>query len=221
MGCIKRRYSAVNCDNKRVVDEYEASTSVDTWACMIDADGTQPSTLLVATDGACPFNGTPKADRMGMGVYFGPENPNNHRWTVFTRKERVSNQRAELLAAIWALRRVHRLREWKLSGGPANAARLTENMDYIENVVLKADSDYVVKCMSVWVNKWRSNDWTNSRGVDVANKDLIMRLDRATTDLEGSGCRVMFWHVPRFANQEADCLADEALKLVDHRPRLG
>lgn len=56
--------------------------------------------MIVPTDGACRFNGNPKADRMEMGVYFGPDNPNNNRWTVFTQPKRTSDQRAELLAAI-------------------------------------------------------------------------------------------------------------------------
>lgn len=125
--------------------------------------------VIIAADGTCPRNGTVSADIMGMGAYFGPQNPNNRHWAVVGHGERVTNQRAELLAAIWALQRFHFLQ----TRAPGSE-ELSDGLHAVpEQVVIKTDSAYVVGCMTEWIFKWRNNGFVNARGFEVTSKCLL------------------------------------------------
>lgn len=124
--------------------------------------------LIVACDGACPGNGRPDADLMAMGAYFGPDNPNNHHWTLSTYPSQTSNQRAELLAAIWTLRRVLYLRSCFPNDGPLPAIRGLHQLPM--RIMLKTDSAYLVDCMSKWLGHWRSNGFRKSDGKPVLSE---------------------------------------------------
>jgi ribonuclease HI len=78
-------------------------------------------------------------------------------------------------------------------------------------VVIKADSEYLVKSMTDWVEKWRDNGYENCRGLPVTNADMFRHIDAAIFELNRLGVEVQFWHVRREENREADCLANAAL----------
>ena len=114
------------------------------------------STYIIATDGACPNNGNYSAEVMGMGVCSGLDNSNNQYWSEWY--GRISNQRAELSAAIRAM--VQFYRPWRYDYDlPSEPNR----------VVIKTDSAYVVGCMTDWICKWERNGFVTCKGKEGAN----------------------------------------------------
>ncbi|KKY29659.1 putative ribonuclease h1 [Diaporthe ampelina] len=108
-----------------------------------------------------------------------------------------TSQRAEITAIILAL-------EWAL-----------ERHDELDTsprlrVTIRSDSRYAVDCMTSWIHTWARNGWTNSRGFEVANRDLIER----ASDLDDRVCEVgwaeYIW-VPRSDNADADALCRKEL----------
>ena len=67
----------------------------------------------------------------------------------------TTNQRMELLAVVEAMRYIMPLRREH------------------QRITLYSDSAYVINCYSQrWYDKWLTNGWTNSRGENVAHKEL-------------------------------------------------
>lgn len=69
--------------------------------------------------------------------------------------------------------------------------------------------------MTEWVHKWLDNGWTNCKGLPVINADLFTKLVQQVRTLRGIGVEVLFWHVPRERNWQADELANDALDEED------
>ena len=109
--------------------------------------------MRVFTDGSCPSNGRSGA-RAGFAAWF-PENP------VWSESHRVpdsedqTNNRAELSAIRLAF-------------------SILETRGCLdEDVVVYSDSDYSIKCVSVWITGWISRGWKTSDGKNVLHRDLI------------------------------------------------
>jgi len=151
-------------------------------------------TIGLYIDGACPGNGTPSA-KGGIGVYFGPDSPYNISETLLG--PNPTSQRAELLAASAALRQI---------------IFVSLQNKGLELFIVVTDSAYVVDCLSKYVYKWKVNGWKNSKGNDVANRDLIEPLDKMLDDMSKTGIDVLFWKADRSQNVEADRLANFAVK---------
>lgn len=160
-------------------------------------------TIRLSIAGACRNNGSPSACA-GYGVFFGQGNPHNE-YGEFDGGGRATNQRAELWAAIRALRVVQRLEtRWR---------SITEDLfgygdeDELCNVIVYSHSEYVVTGITGWIHRWRSNGWINSKGRTMANQDLFQKLDNMVKTLGGKKVTVMFRRVPREENQDAADLA--------------
>jgi ribonuclease HI len=78
----------------------------------------------------------------------------------------------------------------------------------IRQVVIKSDSEYLVKGMTSWIHKWKQNGFINAKGNPVVNTDLFHAIDNAIEELYNRGVEVQFWHVPRDQKQMADCLVN-------------
>ena len=65
--------------------------------------------------------------------------------------------------------------------------------------------------MTEWVAKWQMNGWKTAKGGDVVNRGLFEELLEQVEKLEDTGVTVLFWHVRREFNGEADRLANLAL----------
>ena len=144
-------------------------------------------TYTAFTDGSCINNGTLTA-RAGWAVLVrnaegvtleaaGPLNDGHH----------PTNQRAELTAAIEAL---------KIIKKPAV-------------VDLYADSNYVVQGINSWLTKWKANDWRKSDKKPVENVDLWKVLDT----LLGLHSVTAHWikgHSGHVGNERVDALAAKA-----------
>jgi ribonuclease HI len=154
--------------------------------------------LLIAVDGACRFNGrkdvTPRAS---YGVFVGKDSPYNDSGLLQTT---YTNQVAELRAGLCGL----------LVAGDILVEMLGSDLEF-STVVIKSDSEYLVKGLTEWVAKWEQNGWKTAKGTDVANRSDFEDVLRAVEALEDNGVTVLFWHVKREFNGEADKLAKAAL----------
>lgn len=112
-----------------------------------------------------------------------------------------TNQRAELQALIIAL-------EWALK----KYEELTTRPYLV--VEINSDSNYAVRCMMLWIQKWRRFGWTNANGEPVANRDLIEKAAHLEYQLGLVGEVTYIW-VPReqtwlpdaWCNKELDVAA--------------
>lgn len=78
-------------------------------------------------------------------------------------------------------------------------------------MVIKADSEYLVKGTTEWIFKWGTNGYRTSKGTPVTNSALFQKLQALVSKLNGLNVEVLFWHVQREFNKEADELANKAL----------
>ena len=88
---------------------------------------------------------------------------------------------------------------------------LLEAIPAREPLLVEADSEYVVKTVTLWLETWRKRGMRTASGRPVANQDLITRLDHLV-----SGRDVTFrWvrgHAGHPLNEAADALANAAAR---------
>ncbi|EXK24200.1 hypothetical protein FOMG_19065 [Fusarium oxysporum f. sp. melonis 26406] len=152
--------------------------------------------IFIAVDGACRGNGTPNA-KAAIGVFVGETSSFNR--SLLLRQVPVTNQIAELNAGIVALEQAMEILRTKALG-----------KEPLHKVVIKADSEYLVKGMTEWVFKWEVNGYKNAKRDPVKNSTLFQKLQSLIEALNASNVEVLFWHVPREMNKEADKLANQA-----------
>ncbi|KAH8807928.1 ribonuclease H-like domain-containing protein [Xylogone sp. PMI_703] len=152
--------------------------------------------IVIAVDGACRGNGTAGAVA-ATGVFVGNESEYND--SLILRVPRPTNQVAELSAGIRGLEQALAIRNEGIHDWP------------LGQVVIKADSEYLVKGMTDWVFKWEKNGFRTARGTLVTNAPLFMRLQELVAKLNSLGVEVLFWHVLRSRNEQADFWANMAL----------
>lgn len=84
----------------------------------------------------------------------------------------------------------------------------------LRRVIIKSDSEYLVKGITERIYTWMDNGWINSRNSRVTNWDLwellLMHLDH----VQSLGLEVLFWQVPWGYNREAGIGAHIALKIM-------
>ena len=111
----------------------------------------------VFTDGSCLNNGK-KNSTGAIGVFFSDNDSDNYGQAIENDGNKITNQTMELIACIQAFRIIDN----KIKNG------LKLKMIYIYT-----DSTYIINCMNKWYAQWEKNNWKNSKGKDVENKDLI------------------------------------------------
>lgn len=109
------------------------------------------SLVKIYTDGSSLGNGQLGAVG-GVGVYFGPGDGRN--LSEGLTGTRQTNQRAELTALQRALELAPKDRK----------------------LLIYSDSNYAINCVTIWFQKWRTNNWQNSAGKAVENKDLVVKI---------------------------------------------
>lgn len=173
-----------------------------------------PTQLLIYTDGACLDNGRANP-RAGCAFVYRPsvppvvvgydsfrletEGPTGEQHTQ-------TSNRAELRAVIGALR----FRHWKGEG--------------FDSLVIATDSEYVVEGATNWVRGWLRRGWKTSVGAPVKNKDLWEALLGEAERWSDIGLDVKFWRIPRELNTLADQRAKEAATgddVKDYSDRVG
>jgi ribonuclease HI len=148
----------VDTGNIRVKTDQELSGT------KLQPTGDITGAIHVYTDGSSLGNGRVGAVG-GVGVYFGPNDTRLARSSVLVYKadimtrnvsealrgKRQTNQRAELTAV----------------------ARALDHVPIDRAVLIHTDSNYSIKCLTEWFQKWEKQNWKSSSGKDVENKDLI------------------------------------------------
>jgi len=151
--------------------------------------------LILFTDGACIGNGT-KYARGGIGVYFPNEEFENisERFTI----RPITNQRTEL----WAIYRA--------------LVTILPNIDNFSSITIYTDSQYSIKSLTVWIKKWKRNNWQTTHGRPVENKQIIVSIHNILSEHD-----IKFKHVMShteqqdpisLGNKEADQLAKKAIR---------
>jgi ribonuclease HI len=157
--------------------------------------------LVVSICGALSTSDT--KPRSSIGVFFGRQNKKN--LSIELDGEKHTAQTAELKACLEGLTRTFVLHtNWQIEP-PKNEA-----CHPLHTLVVKSDSEYVVKGATEWLPKWKENGWKKSSGQPVANAELWRIIDAILKQLEYD-IKVQFWLVPREMNQIATGMAKAAL----------
>ena len=143
-----------------------------------------PDTIY--SDGGCVENGTPQAIA-GMGIYFGHQHPDNVALPL--PGPNPSNNRAELMAALWAVL----------------------STDRTHATTIATDSQYTINAATKWCPQWLTNPefdgWSKSN-----NWDLIHLLYTALLDRPLATLKYIPGHSGHAGNEAADQLATQAIK---------
>ncbi|KAG9248788.1 ribonuclease H-like domain-containing protein [Calycina marina] len=200
-------YSAVVQDDKYETSEYSSDWSLvmchlDNMPCPVcHGINGHADCIVVAVDGASRGNGTDNA-KGAIGVFFGPTSRYNVS-LMLIKDTAPTNQKAELCAGIVALRKCLKIQ--------AIGVVTRYHTRPLKQVVVKSDSEYLVKGMTDLIFKWKRIDGMNHKGEPIKNYDLFRRLDYLVRQLNDKDVEVLFWLVKRERNKDADRLANHAL----------
>lgn len=165
------------------------------------------SEIKVFTDGSFVNN----TKECGYGVVFpNKEYPNISKPFTFGHK---TNQRAELYAIYKGIKTVYK--------------DLKENntVNQKVNIIIYTDSEYSIKSLTIWIMKWKNNNWKTANGKDVLNQDIIIKLDTLIEKYKKFGI-IKFIHVRSHTghnnfesinNDLADNLAKKGGKIVNSK----
>jgi ribonuclease HI len=178
--------------------------------------GTRRS-LVVFVDGACSSNGAINA-KGGIGVHFGSKSKYNLSES-FTLQGKATNQRAELHAIARALELVGEqvIPQRQLEIKAAARGRDAEGIrDLVHTrLIIATDSSYVVEGMCSNFKNWTYNAAKGSlvkkNKEVVKNSDGFLRIKHEVEALSMIGVQVVYYHVGREENLEADRLAKAAI----------
>ncbi len=104
--------------------------------------------IKVYTDGAC--SGNPGKGGWAAIILVG-----NNQSSISGSENNTTNNRMELMAPIMALRKIKAHSE----------------------ITIYTDSKYVKDGITVWIKKWKLNNWVSASKKPVKNKDLWIKLD--------------------------------------------
>jgi len=125
----------------------------------------------------------------GYGVFWGDGHPDNESGPL---PGRATNNRAEFFAAICAI-------EQALERG-------------LEALVVRTDSELLVKSLTKYIFTWRCNNWTTYNGSPLRNKDFLKRLNKLMRQID-----VQFEHVDAhcgdYGNDQADYFARQGARI--------
>ena len=73
--------------------------------------------------------------------------------------------------------------------------------------IIYSDSKYAIGCLTKWSSSWARNDWRNSKGKPVSNKELIQTMLHLVTD----NVKIAWvkGHAGHMHNEAADALANK------------
>lgn len=144
------------------------------------------SSVNIWTDGSCLNNGSRNA-ASGIGVYYGNNDERNYSSAL--KSERVTNNKAELTAILYAL-----------------------IMDFNEHdISIHTDSLYSIKCITEYASKWQNNGWVTAKGTSVESSGTIKYILQLLKTREAHKLHTKFVHVKGHStdvgNNAADLLA--------------
>ena len=126
--------------------------NVNQWT-IIDND------IYIFTDGSSRKAQTPNDFNSGFGVFLNLKCTNIKE--QFT--DNKTNNQCELMALDYSFKLI---------------VRYYRELSEINKVIkIVSDSEYSIKCISVWLAAWKKNNWKTSKGEDVKNRTLIESID--------------------------------------------
>ena len=157
------------------------------------------SSIVIHIDGASRGNGYQNA-RAGWGVFVGDNSPHNARGTIPPHFQQTNNI-AEIEALSQALDIIQEI--------------VIDARDYaVRRIYILTDSEYVVKCLTLWWAKWMANGGINAAGKPVAHLEKLREIQDRMDNMERAGVvqrRIKLCHIRRERNTRADALANLAL----------
>lgn len=148
--------------------------------------------LVVHTDGACHGNPGPG----GFAAWWSWE---GEHWEVLGGARDTTNNRMELGAVLAGLRAIEQAQQQGFLKG-------------VSEVLIRSDSQYVIKGITEWMPGWKKKGWLGSDKKPVKNQDLWKALDEVIRGF--SKPWKMEWvrgHNGDVHNERADALAQEAV----------
>ena len=174
-----------------------------------DAFAGTSRSLVVYTDGACSLNGSVNA-AAGIGIYFGPSSPYN-RSEVMSLPGEATSQKAELFAVSSALQLV---REQIVPARKLMCQGVTDIFQL--RLIVATDSSYVVECICKHSTRWTTDastgSLTNKSGTPIKNSAGFQRIFDEVEKLSQVGVQVVYYHLLRDHNRNADELAKNAVR---------
>lgn len=82
-------------------------------------------------------------------------------------------------------------------------------------IILRLDSEYVLKGLGEWIPGWKKRDWRKADGKQVANIDLWQRLDRLQMDVKALGTLKLVHVRGHSGDLENELVDKEAVKARD------
>lgn len=83
-----------------------------------------------------------------------------------------------------------------------------------EDLLILADSKYVINSVTKWMPVWRLKGWKKANGQDVLNRDLMEELWEQVDALEKLGRKLKFQWVKGHSNHELNEAADQRARAV-------
>lgn len=117
------------------------------------------NTLYVFTDGNVRNNGKKKA-RGGYSIYFGDSEP----YKQFNKTELIANEPTNNKAELYGVESIMKV------------IRTNQELFKNKKVIVCTDSKYSIDCITKWSEKWKVNNWVNSKNEPVKNKETIQSI---------------------------------------------
>jgi ribonuclease HI len=115
--------------------------------------------IYIFTDGSSRKSQFPNDFNSGFGVFLNLKCTNiKEQYT-----DNKTNNQCELMALDYTFKLI---------------VRYYRELSEINKVIkIVSDSEYSIKCISVWLSAWKKNNWKTAKGEDVKNRDLIESID--------------------------------------------
>jgi len=200
------------------VDSHPRFSHPSHFSCFHTCAGKSRS-MIVFIDGACSNNGSESA-KGGYGVFFGINSQYNiSQPLLMPPGQCATSQKAELGALVAALevvrKRVVPTRRAMIENAFHGASR-SDIADITQlRLVVTSDSSYLVEGMCRNIGNWkldrRTNIYYNRGGKAIANSEAFLKAQNEVTRLAEFGVQVVFYHISREDNVDADRLAVEGI----------
>lgn len=148
--------------------------------------------MIVGIHGSvCGGSGTSEA-RSAYGIYYAK----NSRFNMGNKRdEHISDQKAQL----WALFSALHMGMVIL----CMDAQAKEEVGELRQVVIKTDSEWLVKAMTELMPAWKAKGWKNGKGKALADADTLKLVDASLEGLVKQGVEVLFWGASKEENMGA------------------
>jgi ribonuclease HI len=170
-------------NEKNLIDILDKLSEKSILQLMDDLKYDETSTIYVFSDGNCKNNGKKHA-RGGYSIFF-PIQPNIN-YSEFN-KTKLVNPEKEVTNNICELSAIRLIFKTILNNIKVFSKEKT--------LVICTDSQYSINCITKWNINWEKNNWKNSKGESVKNKELIQDIIDKFNQINNKSIKIKFKHV--------------------------